>query len=117
MKLAREIATISYRSGPEWRQRFGRKRIEGAQLNLCPTFLIEQYIDHQGEKGAAMLDPNTLLYISKAMDLFELSNEELKRITMPTLGNRGLDGCVVPRLATTRACSSADGKWNSDHLL
>lgn len=32
-----------------------------------------------------MLDPNTLLYISKAMDLFELSSDDLKRITVPTL--------------------------------
>ncbi|XP_055342991.1 uncharacterized protein LOC129591379 [Paramacrobiotus metropolitanus] len=85
MKTAREIATISYRSGPEWRQRFGRKMIEGATISLCPTFLIEQYIDHQGERGASMLDPNTLLYISKAMDLFELSNADLARIKVPTL--------------------------------
>ena len=84
-KTAREIATISYRSGPEWRQRFGRKKIDGAPVNLCPTFLIEQYIDHQGERGSVMLDPNTLLYISKAMDLFELSGEDMRRITMPTL--------------------------------
>ncbi|GAV08698.1 hypothetical protein RvY_18355 [Ramazzottius varieornatus] len=85
MKVAREIATISYRSGPEWRQRFGRQKIEGAPISLCPTFLIEQYIDYQGERASVMLDPNTLLYISKAMDLFELTPEELKRIQMPTL--------------------------------
>ena len=85
MKVAREIATISYRSGPEWRQRFGRQKIEGAAISLCPTFLIEQYIDHQGERASVMLDPNTLLYISKAMDLFELGAEDLKKIQMPTL--------------------------------
>ena len=26
IKHAREIATISYRSGPEWEQRFGRRK-------------------------------------------------------------------------------------------
>lgn len=61
MKLARQIATITYRSGPEWDQRFGRnvRKLgsgEEAQLEatgqkrkpaLCPDFLIETYLDHQ----------------------------------------------------------------------
>jgi len=28
MKLAREIATVTYRSGPEWENRFGRRRAD-----------------------------------------------------------------------------------------
>ncbi|KAF9958077.1 hypothetical protein BGZ70_009313 [Mortierella alpina] len=60
MKLAREIATISYRSGPEWEQRFGRKRSQPLTTpSLWRTLL--QY------------DPNSLLYVSKAMDMFDLS--------------------------------------------
>lgn len=69
MKLARQIATITYRSGPEWEQRFGRGRrrapgagqaappsLDGQALQhhgaeqdpaLCPDFLIETYLDHQ----------------------------------------------------------------------
>jgi hypothetical protein len=55
-----EIATITYRSGPEWEQRFGRKvrsppteggTAIGEELPrtplLCPDFLIETYLDHQ----------------------------------------------------------------------
>lgn len=56
-----EIATITYRSGPEWDLRFGRglRTIPNdVQLNpldpskprlpqLCPDFLIETYLDHQ----------------------------------------------------------------------
>lgn len=50
-----EIATITYRSGPEWDLRFGRKlRQEDPSHNgssrtpsLCPDFLIETYLDHQ----------------------------------------------------------------------
>lgn len=57
-----EIATITYRSGPEWDQRFGRK-LRSAPVSeratassgsefprtpaLCPDFLIETYLDHQ----------------------------------------------------------------------
>lgn len=48
MKLARQIATISYRSGPEWEERFGRKRsVPTASPSFCPDFLIETYLDHQ----------------------------------------------------------------------
>lgn len=56
-----EIATITYRSGPEWDLRFGRKLrplpndIQPNPLDaskprlpaLCPDFLIETYLDHQ----------------------------------------------------------------------
>jgi homoserine acetyltransferase len=47
-----EIATITYRSGPEWDVRFGRN-YRGAEPGkphtpaLCPDFLIETYLDHQ----------------------------------------------------------------------
>ncbi|KAF9353292.1 hypothetical protein BGX26_008925 [Mortierella sp. AD094] len=74
MKLAREIATISYRSGPEWEQRFGRKRSQpNTTPSLCADFLIETYLDHQGERFCLQYDPNSLLYVSKAMDMFDLS--------------------------------------------
>ncbi|KAL1841055.1 hypothetical protein VTJ49DRAFT_7439 [Mycothermus thermophilus] len=76
MKLAREIATITYRSGPEWEQRFGRRRADGSKPPaLCPDFLVETYLDHAGEKFCLTYDPNSLLYVSKAMDLFDLGLE------------------------------------------
>ncbi|MCJ1338434.1 hypothetical protein MMC09_003722 [Bachmanniomyces sp. S44760] len=76
MKLAREIATITYRSGPEWEQRFGRRRADSSRPPaLCPDFLIETYLDHAGEKFSLEYDPNSLLYVSKAMDLFDLGKE------------------------------------------
>ncbi|KXS14629.1 homoserine acetyltransferase [Gonapodya prolifera JEL478] len=75
MKLAREIATITYRSGPEWEKRFGRKRANpAAPVGLCPDFLVETYLDHQGERFCLTYDANSLLYISKAMDLFDMSH-------------------------------------------
>lgn len=75
MKLAREIATVTYRSGPEWEKRFGRKRADPSkQPALCPDFLIETYLDHAGEKFCLEYDANSLLYVSKAMDLFDLGH-------------------------------------------
>eukprot|EP00045_Choanoeca_perplexa_P006698 m.57698 g.57698 ORF g.57698 m.57698 type:complete len:466 (-) comp13742_c0_seq1:130-1527(-) len=91
MKHAREVATISYRSGPEWEQRFGRQRIEGARHSFMPEFLIETYLDHQGTTACLRYDPNSLLYISKAMDMFDMTEgfvtplDSLSRIQCPTL--------------------------------
>jgi hypothetical protein len=51
--LFEEIATITYRSGPEWDIRFGRQvqaSSEPAEQRtpaLCADFLIETYLDHQ----------------------------------------------------------------------
>ncbi|KKA30883.1 hypothetical protein TD95_004542 [Thielaviopsis punctulata] len=79
MKLAREIATVTYRSGPEWEQRFGRRRADPSKPPaLCPDFLIETYLDHAGEKFCLTYDPNSLLYVSKAMDLFDLGVEYMQ---------------------------------------
>lgn len=80
MKLAREIATVTYRSGPEWESRFGTERLDDEiSPVLCPDFLIETYLDHQGEKFSLEYDANSFLYISKTMDLFDLSLSHLKR--------------------------------------
>ncbi|RUS21443.1 homoserine O-acetyltransferase [Endogone sp. FLAS-F59071] len=81
MKLAREIATITYRSGPEWELRFGRKRASSSPPSLCPDFLIETYLDHQGERFCQQYDPNSFLYVSKAMDMFDMSAPVQREIT------------------------------------
>ena len=76
MKLAREIATITYRSGPEWEKSFGRSRADPSKPPaLCPDFLIETYLDHAGEKWCLQYDANSLLYVSKAMDIFDLGRD------------------------------------------
>lgn len=61
--------------------RFGRRRADPSKPPaLCPDFLIETYLDHAGEKWCLEYDPNSLLYVSKAMDLFDLGQEHRNRI-------------------------------------
>ncbi|KAI8065457.1 homoserine O-acetyltransferase [Gongronella butleri] len=89
MKLAREIATITYRSGPEWELRFGRKRAQENQSPaLCPDFLIETYLDHQGERFCLQYDANSLLYVSKAMDMFDMSASHRQRLAKQRASNQ-----------------------------
>lgn len=98
MKLAREIATVTYRSGPEWEQRFGRRRADNSKPPaLCPDFLIETYLDHAGEKFCLEYDANSLLYVSKAMDLFDLGADAQRETAQR-------------RAARAKELSAADGK-------
>ncbi|MBW0523214.1 hypothetical protein O181_062929 [Austropuccinia psidii MF-1] len=99
MKLARQIATITYRSGPEWEQRFGRKRKmtehkEGkyrlGSPTFYPDFLIEAYLDHQGDQFCSKYDANSLIYLSKAMDLFDMTEEGLGELFQFQAGNRSI---------------------------
>ena len=90
MKLAREIATVTYRSGPEWEKRFARRRADPSRPPaLCPDFLIETYLDHAGEKFCLEYDANSLLYVSKAMDLFDLGKEHQIQMDQLRSQNQG----------------------------
>ncbi|KAI1080091.1 homoserine O-acetyltransferase [Whalleya microplaca] len=106
MKLAREIATVTYRSGPEWEQRFGRRRADPAKPPaLCPDFLIETYLDHAGEKFCLTYDPNSLLYVSKAMDLFDLGRTNQKAAAQRRAEREELIQSGVPLKANDTSCS------------
>lgn len=108
MKLARQIATITYRSGPEWEQRFGRQRADDSRPPaLCPDFLIETYLDHAGEKWCLEYDANSLLYVSKAMDLFDLGAGNAAEREAIRGRNRWKVDPAAPRPAGAAAAAAA----------
>ena len=88
-RVAREIGTITYRSGPEWQERFGRKRSSDGPPRLDEDFQVESYLAYQGDKFCLQYDANSYLYISKAMDLFDLLEEgedgRARQVRCPTL--------------------------------
>ena len=76
MRLARKIGTITYRSALEWNDRFGRERIAGnahRASGFAPEFAIESYLEAQAERFVRSFDANCYLYLSRAMDRFDLS--------------------------------------------
>ena len=76
MRVARKLGTITYRSATEWRQRFGRDPIAGLALNsdpFAPRFAVEGYLEAQAERFVRVYDPNCYLYLSRAMDRFDLA--------------------------------------------
>ncbi|QIX00833.1 hypothetical protein AMS68_006350 [Peltaster fructicola] len=106
MKLAREIATITYRSGPEWENRFGRQRADPSKPPaLCPDFLIETYLDHAGEKWCLEYDANSLLYVSKAMDMFDLGAVMQEAIAKKRQENAGKLNLPASQTYADEACN------------
>ncbi|MDE0886162.1 MAG: homoserine O-acetyltransferase [Myxococcota bacterium] len=76
LRVAREMGTLTYRSGPEWMERFGRQRPRDCVPRLHEDFQVERYLAYQGDKFCLQYDPNSYLYISKAMDLFDIADED-----------------------------------------
>jgi homoserine O-acetyltransferase len=76
MRLARKLGTITYRSATEWRQRFGRDALAGNALRaspFAPRFAVEGYLEAQAERFTRVFDANCYLYLSRAMDRFDLA--------------------------------------------
>ncbi len=68
LRLARQAATISYRSSSEFDSRFAREK-NGL------TFEVEHYLEHQGEKIAERFSPYSYLTLTRAMELYDLSEK------------------------------------------
>ncbi len=77
MILARKLGLMSYRAAEEWHQRFNRARISPERKSTDKfgmEFEIESYLDYNAKKFAAYFDANSYLYLSRAMDLFDVSD-------------------------------------------
>ena len=82
--LARQIAMISYKSKELFDARFARKpnrNGENPAEKLENRFDVAGYLDYQGEIFKQRFNVETYNALSKAMDLFDLSDEEIKRIS------------------------------------
>ena len=77
MRLARKLGMITYRSAKEWALRFGRERASAERKPGDPfgiDFEVESYLENHATKFTGQFDPNCYLYISRAMDLFDLAD-------------------------------------------
>jgi homoserine O-acetyltransferase len=75
MRLARKLGMISYRSGSEWRERFGRRRQDRYTERLFGMhFDIESYLENAARKFIRNFDPCSYLYLSQAMDLYDFAD-------------------------------------------
>ena len=75
LSIARMIAHITYLSDESMYIKFGRDLQDKDEISYDFTtdFQVESYLKHQGETFVKRFDANSYLYITKAVDLFDLS--------------------------------------------
>lgn len=76
MRIARKLGVITYRSSIEWDGRFGRVRFatddRDTEEPFAHEFEVERYLEAHAQRFVRRFDPNCYLYLSRAMDWFDL---------------------------------------------
>jgi len=75
LAVARMVAHITYMSETSMEHKFGRALQDTDSLSYTfaePEFAVESYLAYQGEKFVERFDANSYLYITKAIDYYDL---------------------------------------------
>ena len=82
LRIARMLGHITYLSDDVMGQKFGRKiKNTSYQYNLNTEFEIESYLNYQGDKFANEFDANTYIRMTKALDYFDPTNGNKKKLS------------------------------------
>lgn len=75
LAVARMLGHVTYLSEQGMERRFGRRLREGRRrYDLDPQFEVEHYLAHQGARFVERFDANALLYLTSAVDHFDLAD-------------------------------------------
>ena len=90
LSIARMAAMTTYHSRESLGSRFGRNTASRPALypSFGPTFDVEGYLHYHGEALVRRFDPNSYLYLTRAMDLYDVARDGgadywLERIDAP----------------------------------
>lgn len=92
LAVARMLAHITYLSSEILKEKFDRKLQDkkNYSFDFSVDFQIESYLQHQGLSFVRRFDANSYLYITRAMDYFDITNgsgkltESLKKVKSKT---------------------------------
>lgn len=76
LAVARMVGHITYMSDESMREKFGRRLRDRESLSFGfdIDFEVESYLRYRGSQFVGRFDANSYLYITKAMDYFDLAN-------------------------------------------
>jgi homoserine O-acetyltransferase len=77
LSLARMVGHITYLSNESMHEKFGRG-LQGKDrpgYDFSTDFKVESYLHHQGDTFTKRFDANSYLYITKAIDYFDLTKD------------------------------------------
>jgi homoserine O-acetyltransferase len=77
LALARMVGHITYLSNESMHEKFGRALQDKDRIgyNFSTDFAVESYLHHQGDTFTQRFDANSYLYITKAIDYFDLTKD------------------------------------------
>ncbi len=80
LALARMIGHITFMSDQSMEEKFSRRlKSEKYSFKFAPEFEVEGYLRYRGDRFVKRFDANSYLYITKALDYFDLSGGRLFR--------------------------------------
>ena len=97
LAVARMVGHVTYLSDVAMRRKFGRKLQDKATFSFGfdGDFQVESYLRHQGSKFVSRFDANSLLYITKAADYFDVVEQIGKSALFQESGNSQTKYLVV----------------------
>lgn len=77
LSVARMAAHITYLSESALQRKFGRRLQDRSAVSFGfdADFQVESYLRHQGESFVDRFDPNSYLYITRAIDYYDLADD------------------------------------------
>jgi len=97
LSVARMAAHITYLSEAGLTEKFGRRLQdrEAKSFGFDADFQIESYLRHQGIAFTNRFDANSYLYITRAMDYFDLAEEHGGKLADAFAGAKDVRFCIV----------------------
>ncbi|MCX8507045.1 MAG: homoserine O-acetyltransferase [Alphaproteobacteria bacterium] len=96
LAVARMAAHVTYMSERALHEKFGRALSDGDRpsYHFAADFQVESYLHHQGSSFVERFDANSYLYVTRAMDYFDLSAEHGGNLAAAFKGSKARF-CVV----------------------
>ena len=127
LRVARQIAHITYRSASELAERFGRSDQTGESVADGGRYAVQSYLDHHGHKLSRRFDAGSYVTLTEAMNSHDVGRDRggveaaLSRLTARTIV-AGIDSdrlypleqsaqlaAGIPTAGSLRVISSAHG--------
>ena len=96
LAVARMAAHITYLSEAALQRKFGRElQRDGLSWGFDADFQVESYLRHQGTSFVDRFDANSYLYITRALDYFDLAAQHGGVLAEAFAKARGVRFCVL----------------------
>lgn len=97
LAVARMVGHVTYLSDDAMRRKFGRRLQdkETFSFGFDGDFQVESYLRHQGIKFVHRFDANSVLYITKASDYFDVADELSKTGPLHNKGEQNTKYLVI----------------------